>query len=260
MNTALLGVAAFFAYGFATLFLALGVKFNNTNPGTQIPALAGFAAHSALLVGIFTDTGLHLGFFNSLALFAWVITALFMLGRLRWPLHSLGVLVYPIAGICALGYAINAHVDQPASDTLSPLLQAHILCSVFAYSLLILAALQAIVLAVQDHQIHHHKPGGFVRSLPPLQTMERLMFRIIGVGFTLLTLALLTGFAVVDHWFTHKIIFSLIAWLIFATLLLGRWHAGWRGRQAIRLVLSGSGFLILAFFGSKLVLELILGN
>ena len=85
------------------------------------------------------------------------------------------------------------------------------------------------------------------------------MFRVIGAGFILLSLALVSGFIVVDNWYTHKIIFSIIAWLIFATLLIGRWKAGWRGRKAIRFILSGISFLILAFFGSKLALELILG-
>ena len=184
-----------------------------------------------------------------------------MLSTTRWPLSSLGVLVYPIAGLCAVLYALTR--SQAGTETaieLSPLLQAHIISSVFAYAMLSLAGLQAIVLAVQDHQLHHHKPGGFVSSLPPLQTMEKLMFRVVAVGFVLLTIALGTGFAVVDNWFTHKIIFSAISWLIFAALLIGRQQAGWRGRKAIRLTLSGIGFLILAFFGSKLVLELILGQ
>lgn len=266
MNTALLGIAAFFAYGFAAIFLTLRlqrpahVQQEGGELGTQIPAIAGFLAHTALVIGMFSS-GLNFAFFDSLALFAWIITGLLMLSTLRWPLASLGVLVYPIAGICALVYALSTGRAPSHADKLfSPLLQAHIVSSVFAYCLLCLAGLQAIVLAVQDHQLHHHKPGGFVRSLPPLQVMEKLMFRVIGVGFALLTIALATGFLVVEHWFTHKIIFSIIAWLIFAALLLGRWQAGWRGRKAIRLILSGIGFLILAFFGSKLVLELILGQ
>lgn len=264
MNTALLGIAAFFAYTFAAVFLALRIQGNRANSadgamGIQVPAIAGFLAHTALVIGIFTS-GLHFAFFNSLALFAWIITGLLMLSTLRWPLGSLGILVYPIAGLCAVLYALTRNsMSVDADSSFTPLLQAHIASSVFAYAMLSLAGLQAIVLAVQDHQLHHHKPGGFVRSLPPLQTMERLMFRVIAVGFVLLTIALGTGFAAVDDWFSHKIIFSAISWLIFAALLAGRQMAGWRGRKAIRLTLSGIGFLILSFFGSKLVLELILG-
>mgnify|MGYP000356751259 CR=1 FL=1 len=262
MNTALLGCAAFFAYGFAAIFLALRLQRQEHNQdgqlAGQLPALAGFIAHSSLVVGMLVG-GMDFAFFNSLALFAWIITGLLMLSTLRWPLGSLGILVYPIAGLCAALFGLTAGSQSSNTASFSLPLQLHIISSVFAYSMLSLAGLQAMILAVQDHQLHHHKPGGFVRSLPPLQTMERLMFRVIGAGFILLSLALISGFVVVDHWFTHKIIFSLIAWLIFAVLLIGRWKAGWRGRKAIRFILSGISFLILAFFGSKLVLELILG-
>lgn len=262
MNTALLGCAAFFAYGFAAIFLALRLQRHEHNQdgqlAGQLPALAGFIAHSSLVVGMLVD-GMDFAFFNSLALFAWIITGLLMLSTLRWPLGSLGILVYPIAGLCAALFGLTASSQSNSTSSFSLPLQLHIISSVFAYSMLSLAGLQAIILAVQDHQLHHHKPGGFVRSLPPLQTMERLMFRVIGAGFILLSLALISGFVVVDHWLTHKIIFSTIAWLIFAVLLIGRWKAGWRGRKAIRFILSGISFLILAFFGSKLVLELILG-
>lgn len=260
MNTALLGCAAFFAYGFAAIFLGLRLQRQNQDGllAGQIPAIAGFIAHSGLIASMFMG-GMHFAFFNSLALFAWIITGLLMLSTLRWPLVSLGILVYPIAGLCAALFGLTANSQDNPASTFSLPLQLHIISSVFAYSMLSLAGLQAIILAIQDHQLHHHKPGGFVRSLPPLQTMERLMFRVIGAGFILLSLALLSGFIVVDQWFTHKIIFSMIAWLIFATLLIGRWKAGWRGRKAIRFILSGISFLILAFFGSKLVLELILG-
>ena len=263
MNTALLGCAAFFAYGFAAIFLALRLQRQEQNQdgqlAGQLPALAGFIAHSSLVASMFMD-GMNFAFFNSLALFAWIITGLLMLSTLRWPLSSLGILVYPIAGLCAVVFGLTVSNQESSPHNLSPILQLHIISSVFAYSMLSLAGLQAIILAIQDHQLHNHKPGGFVRSLPPLQTMEHLMFRVIGAGFILLSLALASGFVVVEDLFTHKIIFSVIAWLIFATLLIGRWQAGWRGRKAIRFILSGISFLILAFFGSKLVLELILGN
>lgn len=261
MNTALLGCAAFFAYGFAAIFLGLRLQ-RHTQDGLlagQLPAIAGFAAHSGLIASIFMS-GMHFSFFNSLALFAWIITGLLMLSTLRWPLGSLGILVYPIAGLCAALFGLTAGSQSSNSASFSLPLQLHIISSVFAYSMLSLAGLQAMILAVQDHQLHHHKPGGFVRSLPPLQTMERLMFRVIGAGFILLSFALISGFVVVDHWFTHKIIFSLIAWLIFAVLLIGRWKAGWRGRKAIRFILSGISFLILAFFGSKLVFEFFMNS
>jgi ABC-type uncharacterized transport system permease subunit len=94
--------------------------------------------------------------------------------------------------------------------------------------------------------------------------VEKVMFRLIGGGFVLLTLALLTGFIFVTNLFTqhlvHKTVLSLIAWVIFGVLLIGRTRYGWRGRPAVRWTLWGFGFLLLAYFGSKFVLEYLLGR
>lgn len=265
MKIALLGFVTFAVYLIAALLLGLRLqrppRENDSVLAIQVPALFALFSHGLLLVNQFLQLGLNFGFFNSLALFAWIITALLIFGSLRWPLMSLGIMVYPISGLCAVALGVYSS-QQPAGATqaLSGALELHIVISVFAYSLLSLAGLQSIVLAVQDHQLHNHKPGGFVRSLPPLQVMERLMFRMITVGFCLLTLSLASGFYVAENLATHKNIFSIIAWLIFAVLLIGRWQAGWRGRKAIRLTLAGIAFLMLAFFGSKLVVELILGR
>jgi ABC-type uncharacterized transport system permease subunit len=142
-------------------------------------------------------------------------------------------------------------------------LELHILLSILAYSLLVIAALQAVLLAVQDHQLRNRHPGGLIRALPPLQTMETLLIQLIATGFVLLSLALLTGLFFLEDIFAqhlvHKTVLSLIAWGVFATLLWGHWRFGWRGRVAIRWTLGGFLFLMLAYFGSKLVLELLLG-
>jgi ABC-type uncharacterized transport system permease subunit len=117
-------------------------------------------------------------------------------------------------------------------------------------------------LAVQDNHLRQRQPGGFVRGLPPLQTMESLLFEMIAAGFVLLTFALLSGFAFLQNMFAqhlvHKTVLSTIAWLVFGGLLLGRYRYGWRGRTAITWTLSGFVLLILAYFGSKAVLQLVL--
>jgi ABC-type uncharacterized transport system permease subunit len=101
-------------------------------------------------------------------------------------------------------------------------------------------------------------------ALPPLDALEKVMFRLIGTGFIFLTLALVTGFVFVTNLFEqhliHKTVLSLVAWVIFGTLLVGRIRYGWRGRFAVLLTLSGFGFLVLAYFGSKFVLETLLGR
>jgi len=141
-------------------------------------------------------------------------------------------------------------------------LKLHVLLSMLAYSLLTLASVQALLLAVQDHYLRKRRPGGFIRALPPLMTMEALLFEMIGIGFVLLTLALLSGFAFLENMFAqhlvHKTVLSVVAWMVFGGLLLGRRVWGWRGRKAIVWTLSGFAILILAYFGSKLVLELVL--
>ena len=92
--------------------------------------------------------------------------------------------------------------------------------------------------------------------------METLLFEMIGTGFVLLTLALASGFAFLEDMFAqhlvHKTVLSILGWVVFGTLLLGRHRYGWRGRTAIIWTLSGYVMLILAYFGSKAVLELIL--
>ena len=117
-------------------------------------------------------------------------------------------------------------------------------------------------LAVQERRLRTRRLGGISRGLPPLVTMESLLFQMIGAGFGALTLSLLSGFFFLDNLFAqhlvHKTVLSIAAWLVFATLLWGRRRYGWRGRTAIRWTLSGFAVLVLAYFGSKLVLELVL--
>ena len=131
-----------------------------------------------------------------------------------------------------------------------------------AYSLLTLASVQAILLAIQDDHLRRRQTGGFIRALPPLQTMESMLFEMIGAGFVLLTLALISGFAFLEDMFAqhlvHKTVLSTLAWLVFGSLLIGRFRYGWRGKTAIIWTLTGFVILILAYFGSKAVLELVL--
>ncbi len=134
--------------------------------------------------------------------------------------------------------------------------------SVIAYSLIMLSALQAIALAYQDHAIRSHHPGGFIRFLPPMHDMETLLFQMLGFGFIFLTTALISGFFFMEDLFAqhlvHKTILSMIGWVILATLLFGRFKFGWRGKLAIRWTLTAFIFIMLAYFGSKLVLEFII--
>ena len=211
---------------------------------------------------MFYFTGINFSFFNAVSFATWVICLVFLLSCIRKPLETLGIVLLPMAGITLL-----LALWFPGSHLLPPdahwHLRSHVLISLLAYSVLSMAAIQAIFLAVQDSQLRKHHPGGFVRSLPPLLTMESLMFEMILIGFVLLSISLFTGFLFLDNMFAqrlvHKTILSILAWLAFAVLLWGRYRFGWRGRTAIRWTLVGFGVLALAYFGSKAVIELILG-
>jgi ABC-type uncharacterized transport system permease subunit len=141
---------------------------------------------------------------------------------------------------------------------------AHIVLSTVAYALLTIAAAMSIALALLDQRLRNRKPLGKLSMLPSVEALEAGTFYALGAGFAILTLALFSGFIFVEDLFaqnlSRKTILSCLAWLVFAILLFGRWQFGWRGRTATRWTLSGFGLLGLAYFGSKIVLESILGR
>lgn len=259
-----LTVALYFA---ATMLLlrrlALGAA---ASEHSRLPALllglAGTVLHGFLVYQvIFLPQGLDLEFFHVVSLITWLVALLLLLAALRQPVENLGCLVLPLSAL-----ALVLQTIWPAAPNLlsrlSTEMQAHILLSILAYSLLALAAVQAMLLAIQDRHLRNRHPGGFIRALPPLESMERMLFHMIGLGFVLLSLSLLSGFLYLEDMFAqhlvHKTVLSVIAWVVFAVLLWGRWRSGWRGRQAISWTLAGFALLMLAYLGSKLVLELIL--
>lgn len=141
---------------------------------------------------------------------------------------------------------------------------AHIILSTLAYALLTIAAALAIALALLDRRLRSRQPLGWLAILPSVEALEAGTFQALGAGFAMLTLALFSGFIFVENLFAqhliHKTVLSCLAWIVFAILLFGRWRFGWRGRTALRWILSGFALLGLAYFGSRLVLESILGR
>jgi ABC-type uncharacterized transport system permease subunit len=267
MHTHLIGILAILLYLTTSLLLALRLVRRELplgRGGVIVLGLLAVLLHAGALYPLLvTTTGLSLGFFNAAALVGWLTALLLLTSSLRRPLENLGIALLPMAALTlALAFAYpSQHVMSTSGNWR---LDLHILLSILAYSLLVIAALQALVLALQDRQLRNRHPGGLIRALPPLQVMESLLMQLISVGFALLSAALLTGFFFLEDIFAqhlvHKTVLSLIAWAVFATLLWGRWKFGWRGRIAIRWTLGGFIFLMLAYFGSKLVLELLLAR
>ena len=224
--------------------------------------LAGLILHAFILHdGMIADRGINLSFANSASLVGWLIATLLLIGSIKQPMESLAIIFFPVAAMC-LGIEQLIPEQHMIASHLPTGLQLHILFSILSYSLLSIAALQAMLLAIADTRLKRRHPVPVMRVLPPLQTMETLLFRFIWLGFILLTIALITGFSyiqdIMGQHLIHKTVLSIIAWFVFAVLLWGRQRYGWRGRTAIRFTLAGMITLLLAYFGSKAVLELIL--
>lgn len=204
--------------------------------------------------------GLHLGLFQITLLHAWLVALLALLMNLWRPVQGLFLVAAPLAAI-ELFIASLGLGGPPSGPLLATGLGWHVLLSVLAYGVLSIAALQAILVSWQNTALRRHRRGLLI-ALPALETMETMLFELIAIGFGLLTLAIVTGAIMLDNplaqQVAHKTVFTLIAWLLFAGLLLGRHWRGWRGRTAVRFTLSGFGLLLVGFIGSKLVLEFIL--
>ncbi|MFL2532029.1 MAG: inner membrane protein YpjD [Porticoccaceae bacterium] len=218
--------------------------------------LHGFASFGLLL----HDGGLDLSLLNILSLLALVINSLVFLSGLREPIHSLYLALLPISVVTLIFALISSSTKSTAVIPYS--LQAHILTSIIAYSFLAIAALQALLVGYQNWQLKHKHQNRLMRTLPALETMEKFLFKLILVGETLLTASLITGFYVYDDFFAqqliHKVTFSIVAWLVYAVLIFGRHHYGWRGQRAINWTWIGFSGILLGYFGSKFVIEFIL--
>jgi ABC-type uncharacterized transport system permease subunit len=257
--SALLAILAYLA---AAACLVLPLVNRPAPPRGVALGLAAFAVALHFIIGLGVHHGgVNLHFFDALSLVGLVIAALTLLVNLFRPVAGLGVLVFPLA---ALLLAVEVFFAPPTAPLpIEWQIKLHVAFALLGYGILSIAALLAILLALQERALRKHKlDSGLIRALPPLTLTEALMFRLIGAGFVLLTLTLVSGVLFVDNLFAqhlvHKTVLSIAAWFVFGTLLFGRWRWGWRGRRAVRLTLIGMAVLLLAFFGSKFVLELVL--
>ncbi len=206
---------------------------------------------------IVTEHGINLGVFAAASLVGWIVSLLGGLIATRKPIANLAIVVLPATAIILiLPIIFSSQNFVPNSIGIT----FHIGISLVAYSLFALAALQAVFLSFARIRLKNHAPVlGF---FPPLAVMEIMLFQITGVAFILLTVGLATGIMYIenisDQNLAHKIIFTAVAWITFATLLIGRHYRNWRGTSAINSIAIGFIMLAFGFFGTKIVLELIL--
>jgi ABC-type uncharacterized transport system permease subunit len=241
------------------------------SPVWQGPVLAlAIGLHGVLLVhGVYVDGQLRFGFAHALSATLWITAIIVWLETFFSATRGLFLLVLPLAAITALlPAAYPGAILGQATD--APMFRVHLLLAILAYSLLTIAAMQALLMASMDRRLHGESAssGGrlahFLDRLPPLLSMETVLFRLIGAGFVLLTATLVSGIFFSEEIFgralrfDHKTVFTFAAWFVFGALLLGRAVFGWRGRTALRWTLTGFAMLMLAYVGSRFVLEVLL--
>ncbi len=264
MHPLLPSLAAASLYMGATAYQGLRLS-QRTLPSKRVLAplvLLALLFHGAtLFIQLHAEAGLALDFFNAASLIAYAAILLTIVASARIPVLNLLLLFLPLGCLTVLlaqfvpAGTVPVIIEKPG-------IVVHILLSILAYGMLTIAAFQALLLLLQDHQLKHKHPSGLIKNFPPLQTMESLLFGFLWAGWALLSLSLISGWLFLDNLFAqhlvHKTFLACVAWLIFAVLLWGRHQRGWRGHKAIRWTLAGFCLLMLAYFGSKLVREFIL--
>ncbi len=237
--------------------------------------LAPLALHAWLLhLDLIAPDQPRFGFGQALSVMFLMAVATYWVESLFHNLAGMQPLVLPLAALAVPLPAIfpGIAITHPASIQL----KLHLILGMAAYSVFTLAMLHALLMALAERALHKASPlpaghgadsgplAGPLSGLPPLLTLERLLFRLVGLAFVLLTLTLATGLVFSESLFgralrfDHKTLFALLSWLTFAVLLVGRYAYGWRGRMALRFTLLGFVMLLLAYVGSRFVLEVVL--
>jgi ABC-type uncharacterized transport system permease subunit len=241
-------------------------------PRERFGLALAIVVHGALIGSdMFGTAELRFGFGYAISSTLWLAVMIVWLQGFLAPVRGLLLVVLPLAAFGVMlpvlfpGAAIAAARNSPA-------LRLHLLVAMIAYSLLTLAALQGMLMASYDRQLHSPSPEGstlstrLLQSMPPLLTMERLLFQLITAGFVLLTGTVISGVWFSEQLFgrafrfEHKTVFAIAAWLVFGGLLVGRAAFGWRGRVAVRWTPGGFVMLLLAYVGTRFVLEVILNR
>ncbi len=259
------------------LYAALAAYFWNSRwrprAGTEAAAprawerlalLAPLALHGALLFeDLFASPALRFGFAQALSVMLWLAVAICWLEALALRVEML----FPMAlGAAALAAPLPGFFPgRLTADAVSLEFRLHLIAGMLAYSLFAVATLHAVLISVVERRLHAH-PAAAAGGAPPLLSLEALVFRLTGAAFAVLTLTFAVGIAYSESFagrafrFDHKTVFVLLSWLTFGALLLGRWRYGWRGRTAFRWTIAGFLLLMLAYPGSRFVLEVILGR
>jgi ABC-type uncharacterized transport system permease subunit len=223
---------------------------------TNLLLLIACISHAYILKDYWQGDGIFFGLVTSASFISWVVATLLFLTSLTKPVHVIGILVYPLTAVSVILLLLFPDTN---SKLVSISIASHVFLSVGAYALLSIAVAQSILLKIQERLLHDHNINTFIDKLPPLQTMEDFFFQTLQMGCILLTLSLVSGFIFVDEFFeqnlSYKTFLSVIAWIVFTGIAIGHKIFGWRGRNTILATQIAFSVLVLAYFGTKLVLE-----
>ena len=223
---------------------------------TNLLLLIACISHAYILKDYWQGDGIFFGLVTSTSFISWVVATLLFLTSLTKPVHVIGILVYPLTAVSVILLLLFPDTN---SKLVSISIASHVFLSVGAYALLSIAVAQSILLKIQERLLHDHNINTFIDKLPPLQTMEDFFFQTLKMGCILLTLSLASGFIFVDEFFeqnlSYKTFLSVIAWIVFTGIAIGHKIFGWRGRNTILATQIAFSVLVLAYFGTKLILE-----
>jgi ABC-type uncharacterized transport system permease subunit len=265
----LLPLIAVACYLFGAFGLAMGAYYGVSHHGRggriagALIACVGVVVHVAALAGeLKLAPGAALSLGDTAAIVSALIAVTALVLALRPRLRGMSALLLGVAAVLELTFsegARNFTTGRPGWE-----LSFHIAMATTAFAFLTIGAALAVAQVVVDRRLRSRQPLGVLRILTPLESLESGCFHSILAGFALLTLALVSGAFFVENLFAqhlvHKVVLAIVAWIVFGVLLLGRWRFGWRGRKALRWTLAGYVLLGLSYFGSKLVLENLLGR
>jgi len=243
-------------------FLSLSRDIPNVGIFVRLSAAVAVFNHGITVYVDLYGAGINLGIFGMLSLMAFSIATIVLMSSFRRPLANLFIAIFPLATLSLCLELLITNNYAPRAD-ITPGILLHIALSIIAYSLLTIAALEAALLSFGDYEMKNRNLS-ILQHLPPLQTMEALLFETIWAGLIFLSLSIVSGFTfladISSPGLMHHTVITLAAWLVFAVLLWGRYQLGWRGAIASRWALTGFVLLVIGYFGSKLMMEIIMGG
>jgi len=221
--------------------------------------LLAIIAHAYSLQPIFSDTyNVNLSLNYALVVVAFIISITLYISSVIGNTLFLGIVIPPIIATFFLFDSTN----NPVNVSLNNFLFIHVIISLISYSVLCLSAAQSVILKIQEKKLQSNQPIGFITALPSLDAMDNLLFKMLALGVVFLSASLLSGFIFLEDIFAqhlaHKTILSILAWFVFMILVFGRKIYGWRGNKAANITLIGFFILFLSYFGTKVVLEIVL--